>query len=644
MGMIWQTPEPTGPKGALVVQGMAVSLSFLVPFLAGFSFVMNHFYVAGGYLHDSGWFAALMWRPLDFNLTNPPVIDNNLFYSTHLSPILYGIGLLSFFWPWGPITWFASFQGVILGGSGLMAWITVRRIPCFAEKPLWQAFLALAFAFNGLAMFILAYPHIEALGALMACACLAAFFSGKRRLAVLFLLIALSVREDMGFHVVAPLGLLWIWTMWSNRRVTAGSDVLALLTLAFCLSLAAVLIRSWQFPADGAFTRIYTGVPPYAHLTWSLMQERLTLLFSQRLYLLQPAAVALFATIIWRNPVPILGFVAYIPWSLLNLTAFSDAAGHMDVYYPFPFQIAIFWFLWWTGVPQISHLVVTDTLRQQASTKILVPIFLIAGISMSFPWSTILPAWNGGVIRATEEAADTIVQNRHLLGRIKADPAMLSLRPRAFLQEDDLDDPDIGNEPAPETLIWHANSIRFGKVQQHLENFEAEMLYRITDTPFYLASHLPRVQLESAGLALRPMMDINMLPLMKTRYGQVNASILDLASNGGKHKLYGPGLVLPPGKYRLEMDMRIFDDHADEAMVEVYNTQTGSIISAPLQRGLGGSPATTDIEFTIQRHHQGNWEFRVSGNNLHGIRITGVWLRSLGQGDKTDATESVPGN
>lgn len=100
MGMIWQTTEPTAPKSAPVMESMAAVFSFLAPFLAGFSFVMNHFYVSGGYLHDSGWFAALMWHPQDFNLTNPSVIDNNSFYSTHLSPVLYAIGLLSFFWPW----------------------------------------------------------------------------------------------------------------------------------------------------------------------------------------------------------------------------------------------------------------------------------------------------------------------------------------------------------------------------------------------------------------------------------------------------------------------------------------------------------------------------------------------------------------
>ncbi|MQB13468.1 hypothetical protein DXT96_26920 [Agrobacterium sp. ICMP 6402] len=630
MGMICQTLEPTAPRLALVKESIAVLLSFLVPFLAGFSFVMNHFYVSGGYLHDSGWFAALMWRPQDFNLTNPSVIDNNLFYSTHLSPILYAIGLLSFFWPWGPITWFASFQGVVLGGSGLLAWIALRRIPCFAERPLWQALLALAFAFNGLAMFILAYPHIEALGALMVCACLAAFFSGKRRLAALFLILALSVREDMGFHIVAPLGLLWVWTMWSSRRVTAGSNILTLLLPAFCLSLAAVLIRSSLFPADGAFTRIYTGVPPYAHLTWSLMQERLAILFTQRLYLVLPAAIALLATIIWRNPIPFFGFLAYIPWSLLNFTALSDAAGQMDVYYPFPFQIAIFWFLWWSVAPQISHLKEPRTLRRQAGIQILLPIFIIAGISISFPWSTLLPAWNSNVVRDTDRAADNIEQNRHFLGRIKADPALLSLRPRAFLQEDDLDNPNSDNGP-PETLVWHTNSISLANVRQQLANFEADSLYRIAGTPFYLASHLPRAQLENAGLALLPVIDSNLLPEMRTRYGQVNTSILDLAGTGGKHKLYGPGMVLPPGKYRVEIDARIFDERADEATIEVYNTVTGPATSTLLQRGLSGKTATTSLEFTIGQQELGNWEFRIAGNNLHGIRITGVRLHSTGQ-------------
>lgn len=634
MGMIWQTTEPTAPKSAPVMENMAAVLSFLAPFLAGFSFVMNHFYVSGGYLHDSGWFAALMWHPQGFNLTNPSVIDNNSFYSTHLSPILYAIGLLSFFWPWGPITWFASFQGVILGGNGLMAWIVLGRISYFAGKPLWRALLALAFAFNGLAMFILAYPHIEGLGALMACACLAAFFSGKRQLAALFLLLALSVREDMGFHIVAPLGLLWVWTMWNSRRVTAGSNILMLLLPAFSLSLAAVLIRSSEFPADGAFTRIYTGTPTYAHLTWSLMQERLAILFTQRLYLVQPAVIALLATIAWRNPIPLFGYVAYIPWSFLNFTALSDAAGQMDVYYPFPFQIAIFWFLWWSGTARISDLTEPATLRQQTSIKILVPLFLIAGIAISFPWSTLLPAWNGNVVRATDSAADNIERNRPLLGRIKVDPAMLSLRPRAFLQEDDLDSPSSDNNP-PETLIWHTNSISLAKIRHQLVNFEAETLYWIAGTQFYLASHLPRQQLESTGLSLEPVMDSNLLPLMKTQYGQVKDPILDLAGTGRKHKLYGPGMVLSPGKYRIEMDALIFDERADEAVVEVYSTTAGLITSAPLLRGPQGNPTTTRLEFIIGRQDQGSWEFRIAGNNLYGIRVTGVRLRSAGQGGKT---------
>lgn len=630
----WQERQPVTRSGAPARAGTAIAaLCFLVPFLAGFSYILNHFHVKGGYLHDTGWFAALIWHPQEFNLANPVVLDNDLFYNTHLSPILYAIGRLSFFWPFGPVTWFACFQGAILGGSGLLASLALRRMPYLAQRPLWLVVLAMAYAFSGLAMAILSYPHIEALGTLMACAAIAAFFSDRRLVAVMFLLLALSVREDMGFHIVAPLGLLWLWTLWSRRRLTAGGDILAFLLLAFGLSLTAVLARSALYPADDAFTRIYTGTPPYAHLTWAVVKERLVILFTLRLYLVLPAAVALLAAIAWRNPVPLIGFLAYIPWFALNFTAFSGAAGEMAIYYPFPFQIAIFWFLWWTGT-----LARETVAAEKPPGRLLVPVFLAAGLMIGVPlkdlgdrWERtlgdLLPAWDTATIAATERAAESIAQNRDLLGRIKADPAMLSLRPRAFLWEDNIENPDSGDGP-PETLIWHANSIRMPETRQRLAAFGADALYRITGTPFYLASHLPRQRLESAGLVLRPVLDTNLLPLMETRHGQVNASILDLAGAGGAQKLYGPGMMLPPGAYRVEMDARIFDEQAGEAVVDVFNTATGPIVYAPLQRGPGESTATTSLEFMVDPADQGNWEFRISGGNLRGIRITGVRLHA----------------
>ena len=103
------------------------------------------------------------------------------------------------------------------------------------------------------------------------------------------------------------------------------------------------------------FATVYTGDNFYAHLTWRLLWMRIKIIFSTHIAMW----LGFYVTILWaflaRNPYLAIGFVANIPWFLLNWTAASVSAGPLRSYYCFPFVLSLGWpilaGLWHYGIP-----------------------------------------------------------------------------------------------------------------------------------------------------------------------------------------------------------------------------------------------------------------------------------------------------
>ncbi|HWW47934.1 MAG TPA: hypothetical protein VNZ94_08870 [Xanthobacteraceae bacterium] len=608
-------PEPVAHCRVATIGAFTAAVA--LPFLAGFNFIMNHFYVDGASMYDSGLFSALLWRPETFWLPIPSSMYEGSYYSSHFSPALYLIGLLSHAWPFGQTSWFAVFQGAILGGNGLLALTLFQRLmPLTGWRLALALFWSILFVFNGLALAILSSPHIEALGTLLACWFLLAFFDRKFRRAGVLLVFAAAVREDIGFHIVAILGLIWLTAVVSKRSLFARNDIVIAMSAALALSLAGCAIKQIYFPGDDAFARIYSGSPPWAHLTSDLLVGRLKELFVARGFFVYPALVAAVASFYYRSLLPLLGFLAYVPWLAINIAAVSEYAGRLMLYYPFPFQISFFWFL---------YLFCTRTgergeNKPSLSAVVFITLFLVSSMSTLIGWRHFTARWDARTVARAENAVQSLVENSHSFGELRLDAATVSLAPRSFIKDQSI---QFTPRTTADTVIWHEHAGVRDDISGWISRNTLTNLYRISGTPFHIASRLCQEEIQRAGLDLFPTLGSNLLPIMNMRSGKLARNVYDL--HGGGISLFGPYLPLSAGQYTATVHTYRFNQTASGATAEIYSTARGSIANAPLKTSEFATE-TTAISFTVPENERGFYEIRISAERGLGYRITGIFL------------------
>jgi len=309
-------------------------------------FILNHFYARTPYLLDSGWFAALVHRA-GFIQVNPDVACDyaRTYWGVHVSPFLSFFSLASYAFPLERIDWYAVFQGAVFAPLGCVWYLVASRsAPArgWAHLAVSTA-AALAFAFGAQVLFCVPYPHFEIAIAAWICVLLASLATGRKFLADVAFVLALSVREDAGLHTgLALLPLWWI----ARRRDGAAIEprpVLRLAAGAFAWSVVAVAIQKLGFPAPGLFRTEYLGQPAFAHINLGLVIERLRYLVEHHSFMVIPfAAAASLAT--WRRDAGyLLGYLGALPWFLVNLLAHQEQKGHFDAYTGFPFIVSAFW-------------------------------------------------------------------------------------------------------------------------------------------------------------------------------------------------------------------------------------------------------------------------------------------------------------
>ena len=275
----------------------------------------------------------------------PQALGGQSFFAFHIAPILLLVSAVSAVLPVSMPQLFAGFVGL---SHGLLALAVFAVLVCgYGMRRTWQLVLATlascAFAFNGLAIAIVRFPHFETFGA----ACLLLFFSAlvleRARLAIVSFLFALATREDMGLHVFGFL-VVWVALNWLGglpRRLNVRLARFAIVALAY--STTVLLLQHWFFPKSSSFVRIYLGEPPLSHLSADLVTTRLSLWLTLHPAVILPAAAILVLALRTRDPYFAVGYVACIPWFLLHLLAVSKLAGLMVGYYAFPFLIAMAW-------------------------------------------------------------------------------------------------------------------------------------------------------------------------------------------------------------------------------------------------------------------------------------------------------------
>ncbi len=421
-------------RARLVVLGVAAA----APAFVGYAdFILNHFYRYGTVLLDSGLLADLAWHQ-GLALPGSAFNEASTFFAVHVAPIFVVLSALSWLVPLAMAQWFALLTGVAQALPAVAAfWLLSTEYGMRAGWRVAAAMLvAVAFSFNGLAIAQVRYPHFEILLAAFLMLFLVAWWRRRFVPAAIFFVLYLLCREDAGFHVFAVLAVLVVLRWRDGVPLSAQQSALIFLALGFAYSLAAVLLGMALAPGQSSFARIYLGSPPFGHVTAGLVATRAAGYAVARTYIFLPAAVAVIWAIAARNPYLLVGYIAFIPWTILHLLADSALAGTLSSYYGFPYLVAAFWpLLGW---------------RMKSTTPLWQPLLgfgaMIAASFVALPSQhdpARIPLIAGFVDppsladQARVESAMAAVHRDHAaLGRVLAGDSIAALRPQEFRRDE----------------------------------------------------------------------------------------------------------------------------------------------------------------------------------------------------------------
>jgi hypothetical protein len=312
-------------------------------FFAYYIRTLNEFYWFGTYFLDAGLIAHLLSH-FEFSPNGPAFTGGGPFFAAHFSPLLPLWGEISTLAGWFPPKAFAVYQGFFHGllalvGAGLSE--TPLRQPWDA---LCRGLVGVALAFSPIALDAIAYPHFEMAIPILFLAFCYALSLEKVAVASIAFALMLITREDAGFHAFAFLAAYVTSQFIEHRKFSRSAALVTPFAIVgFFYSVFALVFQHVAFDNAGAFASNYSGTPFFAHVTRSLVFERVATLCNLRPELLVLTATVLFLGVVSRNLPIIFGVAAILPWTILHLLAVRDAPGQLFSYYAFPFLILMAW-------------------------------------------------------------------------------------------------------------------------------------------------------------------------------------------------------------------------------------------------------------------------------------------------------------
>jgi uncharacterized membrane protein len=290
-----------------------------------------------------------MWHK-SLSLPNPKVIRVSevfppwSFYGIHIAPIISLVSALSFALPLDRVETFALYSGTSQGLLGFFMYRILNRW-WFTPTPvglLFATILSISFALNGLAISIASYPHFEIIIPALLLGSLYFLLEGRNICAAITTGLALLVREDAGFQLVALLGVLITFNYFNGVSLRSQKWLCVFLAIAFLYSCMALGAQRLLFPSFDTFTWVY-GNPPSGHETLELIAQRSVQIGKTRGYLWIPLVLMGGAAILFRAPYVIVGIIAPLPWLCLQLLAHSEIAGTLQAYYAYPVMLSLGW-------------------------------------------------------------------------------------------------------------------------------------------------------------------------------------------------------------------------------------------------------------------------------------------------------------
>ncbi|MBL8838326.1 MAG: hypothetical protein JNL66_18900, partial [Alphaproteobacteria bacterium] len=562
----------SGSSPAAVVVGY-LFVSF-VAFRLNANFVLNHFYADGAGV-DAWLIGAAIWRN-DWTLTLPSaaVFPLHSFLGTHFTFLLVVPALLSHLIPVGMISWTAVVVGAIHALLAVAVYRLALRDYALATRGgvVLAAALGLGFGFGGIAMAALQLPHFELLIVGLGLLFLAALARGRHRAAWFWFVLAMLVREDAGFHLF---GVLILAQIVAPRR-----DAWIFVAMSFIWSAASFGLIKLFFPGDNNFERVYAGAPAYAHLTRDLVEERLRLIWSLRTYLWLPPIVALAWALMRRDALVLVGFAAALPWALLHLTAVTGGAGTLDLYYSFPFLLAVGWSMvapvWRKAAVPVGRdrrfaLIGQSALIASALVGWVGERFVIYPLTMKLNVDG--PTLNADLI---ENFATRLAQGLPDLGTVRADYGSLGLVPGLLRPTNWLSAQSPGGA---DTVIWfdpgQQDSLAWGswlssRLGNHYQVVGSNIMIatnrRLHESPLFAPAVVPG---NAVWRRMRPTLIAERTPDGFFAARDRPAGLIADGPHGWwRYGMYfAHGVAIPTGRYEARFDLRVANPREAGAVV-----------------------------------------------------------------------------
>ncbi len=308
-------------------------------------FTFNHFFARAPYLLDSGLLSGVVYRS-GLQLAPPEIACGyaTSFYQIYVSPIISAFSALSYLVPVRRIEWFAFVQAMVYLPLGFVVYALASQLGPFSVRRLAiSTAAALVFSFSGIVLWMIGYPHYEAATPALICLVLAAVVTGRTRLTWIMIALAVSVRQDGGFHVALALSPLVYLKRRGTEMVPSQRRLLVTIGVAVSASIVGFACQRLLWPPVDRLTPVYFGTPSYAHVTWILLYERMRDFGSHCQLIYYPFLATLLVAILRRDVSYLFGWAATLPWFLFNFTAFDAAKSAFVAYTAGPFLVAMFW-------------------------------------------------------------------------------------------------------------------------------------------------------------------------------------------------------------------------------------------------------------------------------------------------------------
>jgi len=473
-------------------------VSFLVPTVLVTDYTLSHFYVAGAYYLDSGWYSYLATHLSGWPLANPPALGGT-YFSYHISLIFYPASLVySLLLRWMPTAVFYSlFHGIQFGLIALAVALMFKDA-FDARLAILICLLSVLSAFNGAALPAIGFPHYEVAIPALLLLSLAFLFYGQHALSFLALAFGLACREDAGLHYFGMFFLLYLYSLRPGKRYGVGisrSHYIKLGVSCAIYSAVAIIVQKMNYQQDIDTLKIYVGSPPFAHVTRAFLSDRYNFYVTYMEHILAPFVVTMIIALTRRDLFLTLGWLSVIPWLAFSFIANSPQAGILRSYYAFPVILALAW-------PAVAYAARDrkdpgrnpSLYLQDLALVVLVSILaFVHGATWNHdntPWKSVGLHWTGRVAPA-EHALRDLFAERTALGRFIVDDAIASLVPGAIDEENWKYQFEWGDQVANiETVIFQAGTWQQSKIAAAIVRGSLNRVCRLRATNFFVATRM----------------------------------------------------------------------------------------------------------------------------------------------------------